>query len=248
MKVIIVGGIAGGATCAARLRGLDGDAEILLIERGPFLSYSHRGLPFHDNDIYDSDSPLNATGHRFKAITGIDCRTNCEVIGISAKNKVIQIQNLKTDAITVEKYDKLVLSPMAIPVQLPVPGYDLPGIFSLGTVPDWENMGEWLCYCGMEVNNQNLIKGFAGIKKLQRAIIAGAGFAGVQMAAKMALLGLEVTLIEKHGQVMPDLDPDMARFAEMHLIHNGVNTVLNEDIAGFEKCGDGSLEVSYRFR
>jgi NADPH-dependent 2,4-dienoyl-CoA reductase/sulfur reductase-like enzyme len=244
MKVIIVGGIAGGASCAARLRGLDEDAEILLIERGPFISYAHRGLPYHVSGIHEMNSPLFATVQPFKTISGIDCMTNSEVIGISTKNKAIQIQNIKTDAITVEKYDKLVLSPASVPMQLPVPGFDLPGIFSLSTLPDPENMNEWLCQCGMEINNQNSINGFSSIMKLQRAIVAGGGFAGVEMAENLVRLGLEVTLIEKLNQVMPSLDPEMARIAEIHLINHGVKTELNEDVASFAKCTDGSLEVS----
>jgi NADPH-dependent 2,4-dienoyl-CoA reductase/sulfur reductase-like enzyme len=240
MKVIIVGGIAGGASCAARLRGLDEDAEILLIERGPFISYAHRSLPHH---VSEMNSPLSATVQHFKTIPGIDCRTNCEVIGISTKNKEIQIQNLKTDAITVEKYDKLVLSPASVPVQLPVPGFDLPGIFSLSSVPDLDNMSEWLCHCGLEINNQNSINGFGSNMKLQRAIVAGGGFKGIEMAENLVRLGLEVTLIEKLSQVMPALDPEMARLAEIQLINNGIKTELNEDITSFEKSADGSLEA-----
>ena len=132
MKVIIVGGVAGGASCAARLRRLDEKAEIVLLERGPFVSYVDCGLPYDVGGIIENESNLlHATEQSFKMMFAIDCRTSSEVIGISTKNKTIQIQNLKTDKITVEKYDKLVIAPDAAPIFPALPGIDLPGIFSL---------------------------------------------------------------------------------------------------------------------
>ncbi len=145
MKVVIVGGVAGGASCAARLRRLDEKAEIVLLERGPFVSYANCGLPYHVGGIIENEaSLLLATEQSFKVMFSIDCRTNCEVIGVSVKNKTVQIQNLKTDEITVEKYDKLVISPGAAPILPPIPGIELPGIFSVRTVPDARIIREWL--------------------------------------------------------------------------------------------------------
>ncbi len=244
MKVIIVGGVAGGASCAARLRRLDEKAEILLLERGPFVSYANCGLPYHVSGIIEKESSLLlATEQSFKSIFGIDCRTNCEVIGISAKNKSVQIQNLLTDAISVENYDTLVLSPGAAPIHPPLPGIDLPGIFSVRNVPDARNIREWLNQGAKENNGLNSYTGFQTIMKPKRAVVVGGGFIGLEMVENFIHLGLEVTLIEKLSQVMPPLDPEMARLVERYLVKHGVKLELNDGVAGFEKCMDGSLEV-----
>jgi NADPH-dependent 2,4-dienoyl-CoA reductase/sulfur reductase-like enzyme/rhodanese-related sulfurtransferase len=244
MKIIIVGGVAGGASCAARLRRLDEKAEILLIERGPFVSYANCGLPYHVSGVIEKESSLLlATEQSFKTIFGIDCRTNCEVIGISAKNKTVQIQNLLTDAISVENYDKLVLSPGAAPIRPPLPGIDLPGIFSVRNVPDARNIREWLNQGAKENNGLNSYTGFQTVMKPKRAVVVGGGFIGLEMAENFIHLGLEVTLIEKLNQVMPPLDPEMARLVEKYLVKHGVKLELNDGVAGFEKCADGSLEV-----
>ena len=244
MKVIIVGGVAGGASCAARLRRLDENAEILLLERGPFVSYANCGLPYHVSGIIEKESSLLlATEQSFKSIFGIDCRTNCEVIGISAKNKSVQIQNLLTDAISVENYDTLVLSPGAAPIHPPLPGIDLPGIFSVRNVPDARNIREWLNQGAKENNGLNSYTGFQTIMKPKHAVVVGGGFIGLEMVENFIHLGLEVTLIEKLSQVMPPLDPEMARLVERYLVKHGVKLELNDGVAGFEKCMDGSLEV-----
>jgi NADPH-dependent 2,4-dienoyl-CoA reductase/sulfur reductase-like enzyme/rhodanese-related sulfurtransferase len=244
MKVIIVGGVAGGASCAARLRRLDEKAEILLLERGPFVSYANCGLPYHVSGIIEKESSLLlATEQSFKSIFGIDCRTNCEVIGISAKNKSVQIQNLLTDAISVENYDTLVLSPGAAPIHPPLPGIDLPGIFSVRNVPDARNIREWLNQGAKEDNGLNSYTGFQTIMKPKRAVVVGGGFIGLEMVENFIHLGLEVTLIEKLSQVMPPLDPEMARLVERYLVKHGVKLELNDGVAGFEKYMDGSLEV-----
>jgi NADPH-dependent 2,4-dienoyl-CoA reductase/sulfur reductase-like enzyme/rhodanese-related sulfurtransferase len=244
MKVIIVGGVAGGASCAARLRRLDESAEIMLLERGPFVSYANCGLPYHVGGIIENESSLLlATEQSFKVMFAIDCRTSCEVIGISAKNKTVQIQNLKTDEITVEKYDKLVLSPGAAPIFPPLPGIELPGIFSLRTVPDARNIREWLNQGIPEKGGMNSYTGFQTVMKPKRAVVVGGGFIGLEMAENLIHLGLEVTLIEKLNQVMPPLDPEMARLVEKYLVKHDVKLELNDGVAGFEKSADGSLAV-----
>jgi NADPH-dependent 2,4-dienoyl-CoA reductase/sulfur reductase-like enzyme/rhodanese-related sulfurtransferase len=244
MKVIIVGGVAGGASCAARLRRLDESAEIMLLERGPFVSYANCGLPYHVGGIIENESSLLlATEQSFKVMFAIDCRTSCEVIGISAKNKTVQIQNLKTDEITVEKYDKLVLSPGAAPIFPPLPGIELPGIFSLRTVPDARNIREWLNQGIPEKGGMNSYTGFQTVMKPKRAVVVGGGFIGLEMAENLIHLGLEVTLIEKLNQVMPPLDPEMARMVEKYLVKHDVKLELNDGVAGFEKSADGSLAV-----
>ena len=145
MKVIIVGGVAGGASCAARLRRLDEKAEILLVERGPYVSYANCGLPYHISGVIEKESSLLvATEQTFRTQFAIDCRTRCEVVGISPKDKTVELKNHATGEVTTEKYDKLVLSPGAAPIRPPLPGIDLPGIFSVRTVPDAREIREWI--------------------------------------------------------------------------------------------------------
>ena len=137
MKVIIVGGVAGGASCAARLRRLDEIAEIIMLERGPYVSYANCGLPYHVGGVIEKESSLLvATEETFRELFKVDCRTRCEVVGISAAEKTVQIKNHATGEVSTERYDKLVLSPGAAPIRPPLPGIDLPGIFSVRTVPD----------------------------------------------------------------------------------------------------------------
>ena len=142
MKVIIVGGVAGGASCAARLRRLDESAEIVLVERGPYVSYANCGLPYYVGGVIDKEaSLLLATPEVFRGLFAIDCRTGCEVVGVSAKDKTVELKDLATGAVTTESYDKLVLSPGAAPIRPPLPGIDLPGIFPVRTVPDARRCG-----------------------------------------------------------------------------------------------------------
>ncbi|HVM66429.1 MAG TPA: FAD-dependent oxidoreductase, partial [Acidimicrobiales bacterium] len=120
MKVIIVGGVAGGASCAARLRRLDEQAEILMVERGPYVSYANCGLPYHVGDVIEKESSLLvATAQTFRGAFAIDCRTRCEVVGISPRQKTVELKNHATGQVTTEKYDKLVLSPGAAPIRPP---------------------------------------------------------------------------------------------------------------------------------
>ena len=185
MKVIIVGGVAGGASCAARLRRLDEKIEILMVERGPFVSYANCGLPYYVGGAIDEESKLLvATEQMFKVIFNMGCRTNCEVVGISAKEKTVKLKNHLTGEVTTEKYDKLVLSPGAAPVRPPLPGLDLPGIFSVRTVGDSKNIKAWL-----DRDTDNSIgKSFQGIDKVskpKKAVVIGGGFIGLEMAENL---------------------------------------------------------------
>ena len=126
MKVIIVGGVAGGASCAARLRRLDEKAEILMVERGEYVSYANCGLPYYVGGIIEKESSLLvATEQMFKSVFAMDCRTNCEVTGIDSKSKTVELKDHKTGAVTIEKYDKLVLSPGSAPIRRNRTGYDV---------------------------------------------------------------------------------------------------------------------------
>jgi NADPH-dependent 2,4-dienoyl-CoA reductase/sulfur reductase-like enzyme/rhodanese-related sulfurtransferase len=244
MKVIIVGGVAGGASCAARLRRLDENAEILMVERGAYVSYANCGLPYHVGGVIEQEaSLLVATEEMFRGLFAIDCRTRCEVIGISPKEKTVQLKNHVTGKVTTEKYDKLVLSPGAAPIRPPLPGIDLPGIFSVRTVPDAREIREWLDRDIADRSGMHSYTGFQTVTKPQRAVVIGGGFIGLEMVENLVHRGLEVTLIEKLDQVMPPLDPEMARFVERYMNRHGVHLELNDSVAGFEQSPDGSLEV-----
>ena len=243
MKVIIVGGVAGGASCAARLRRLDEKAEILMVERGPYVSYANCGLPYHIGGTIEKESSLLvATEQMFRGMFNVDCRTNCEVVGINAKQKTVDLKNHLTGEMTTEKYDKLLLSPGAAPIRPPLPGIDLPGIFSVRTVPDARKIREWLDR-DIDRSVGNPFTGPDTVSKPKRAVVVGGGFIGLEMVENFVERGLEVTLIEKLNQVMPPLDAEMARLVERYLRKHGVKVELSDGVAGFRKSTDGALEV-----
>ncbi len=244
MKVIIVGGVAGGASCAARLRRLDEKAEILMVERGPYVSYANCGLPYHVGGVIPEESSLLvATEQMFRAVFGIEVRTGCEAVAISPKKKTVDLRNVATGEVTTEPYDKLVLSPGAAPIRPPLPGIDLPGIFSVRTVPDARTIREWLHRGEETKTGMDSYTGHQVVTKPKRAVVVGGGFIGLEMVENFAHLGLEVTLVEKLNQVMPPLDPEMARLVERYLVKHGVNLQLSDGVAGFRQAADGSLEV-----
>lgn len=244
MKVIIVGGVAGGASCAARLRRLDEKAEILLVERGPYVSYANCGLPYHISGVIEQESSLLvATEQMFRAQFAIDCRTRCEVVNISSKTKTVELKNHATGKVTTEKYDKLVLSPGAAPIRPPLPGIDLPGIFSVRTVPDAREIREWIERGSSFLTEEQTSTGFKPLDKAKRAVVVGGGYIGLEMAENLVHRGLEVTIVEMLDQVMAPLDPECARLVERHLEKNGVRLALNDAVAGFKQTTSGSLEV-----
>ena len=210
MKVIIVGGVAGGASCAARLRRLDEKVEILMVERGPYVSYANCGLPYHVGGSIEKEANLLvATEQMFRGLFNVDCRINCEVIGINSKAKTVELKNHVSGEVTTEKYDKLVLSPGSAPIRPPLPGIDLPGIFSVRTVPDARHIREWL-ERDIDRTGSSSFTGVDTISKPKHAVVIGGGFIGLEMVENLIERGLEVTLIEKLNQVMPPLDTEMA--------------------------------------
>jgi NADPH-dependent 2,4-dienoyl-CoA reductase/sulfur reductase-like enzyme/rhodanese-related sulfurtransferase len=244
MKVIIVGGVAGGASCAARLRRLDEKVEILMVERGPFVSYANCGLPYHvGGSIENEASLLVATEQMFRAVFNIDCRPNNEVIGISAKEKTVKLKNHVSDEVTIEKYDKLVLSPGAAPIRPPLPGIDLPGIFSVRTVADAKNIREWL-ERDIDRSVGNSFTGVDTVSKPKHAVVIGGGFIGLEMAENLVERGLSVTLLEKLDQVMPPLDPEMARLVKRYMKKHDIKVKTGDGVAGFKRAEKGGgLEV-----
>jgi NADPH-dependent 2,4-dienoyl-CoA reductase/sulfur reductase-like enzyme/rhodanese-related sulfurtransferase len=244
MKVIIVGGVAGGASCAARLRRLDETAKILMVERGPYVSYANCGLPYHVGGIIEKESSLLvASEQTFHEMFDVSVRTGCEAIAISLKKKTVDLRNVATGEVSTESYDKLVLSPGAAPIRPPLPGIDLPGIFSVRTVPDARTIREWLQRGSQPRTGLDSYTGLQVVTKPKRAVVVGGGFIGLEMVENLSHLGLEVTLVEKLNQVMPPLDPEMARLVERYLIKHGVRLELNDGVAGFRQVADGSLEV-----
>ena len=227
MKVVIVGGVAGGASCAARLRRLDETAEILMVDRGPHVSFANCGLPYHVGGVIEKEASLLIADEKlFRERFAIRVRTRCEVTSISTENKTVELRDVETGAINTEPYDKLVLSPGAAPIRPPLPGIDLPGIFTVRTVPDARDIRAWI-----------------EEKNAKRAVVVGGGFIGLEMAENLIHRGLEVTVVEMLGQVMPPLDPEIARLVECHLKTHGVNLALGDGVAGFQKSVAGGLEV-----
>jgi len=244
MKVIIVGGVAGGASCAARLRRLDENAEIVMVERGPYVSYANCGLPYHVGGVIPDESELLvATADTFRHLFAIDARTLCEAIAIAPDRKTVDLEDLKTSEVTTESYDKLVLSPGAPPIRPPLPGIYLPGIFSVRTVPDAREIRQWLEKGTPFLAGMSRYSGIQAVRPKTRALIVGGGFIGLEMAENLVHRGFEVTLLERGDQLLGPLDREMARVVEGYLEQHGVNVVLNDAAAEFRQSPTGGLEV-----
>jgi NADPH-dependent 2,4-dienoyl-CoA reductase/sulfur reductase-like enzyme/rhodanese-related sulfurtransferase len=190
--------------------------------------------------IEKESSLLVASEATFREQFAIDVRTRCEVVGISATKKTVELKNHVTGEVTVESYDKLVLSPGAAPIRPPLPGIDLPGIFSVRTIPDARDISAWISRNDLPDFSET---GFQAVTKPKHAVVVGGGFIGLEMAENLVHLGLEVTIVEMLDQVMPPLDPEMARLVERHLEKHGVRLALNDAVAGFKQTASGLLEV-----
>ena len=244
MKVIIVGGVAGGASCAARLRRLDEKAEILMVERGPYVSYANCGLPYHIGGVIEKESSLLVSSEAMlRAFFAIDVRTNCEAMRISPDNKTVDLRNVATGEVTTESYDKLVLSPGAVTVRPPLPGIDLPGIFQVRTVPDARAIREWIERGSLFLAGMHKYSGFQTVKPKTRAVVIGGGFIGLETAENLVHRGFEVTLVEMLDQVLAPLDREMARIVEGYVERHGLRLALNDGVSGFKQAANGSLEV-----
>ena len=226
-RVVVVGGVAGGATCAARVRRLDESAEILVLDRGPYVSFANCGLPYYVGDVIrDENKLLLATPELFRSRFNIEVRTMHEVTAIDREKQVVTVKSLETGAEIQEPYDALVLAPGAAPIRPAWPGIDLPGIFTLRTVPDSCEIRHWI-----------------ESRKPKTAVVVGGGFIGLEMAENLQHRGLAVTLVEMAKQVMPPLDAEMAEYAQQRLESHGVNLVLGEGVVGFEPRPDGGVQV-----
>ena len=244
MKVIIVGGVAGGASCAARLRRLEEDAQILMVERGPYVSYANCGLPYHVGDVIKEEaSLLVANESTFRSQFAIDVRTNCEAVGISPDKKTVDLRDVATGEVTTEHYDKLVLSPGAESIRPPLPGIDLPGIFPVRTVPDARAIRQWIERGSAFLAGMNRYTGFQTVRPKTRAVVIGGGFIGLETAENLIHRGFDVTLVEMGDQILGPIDPEMARIAEGYLERHGLRLALNDGVASFEPGDNGALKV-----
>lgn len=244
LKVVIVGGVAGGASCAARLRRLDENAEIIMVERGPYVSYANCGLPYYVGGLIPRESSLLvADAKTFRDQFAIDVRTLCEAIHISPENKTIDLRHTVTGEVVTESYDKLVLSPGASPIKPPMPGIDLPGVFKVRTVPDVKEIKEWLEGHNPYASGMHTYTGYQTVVPAKRAVVVGGGFIGLEMAENLTHLGLTVTLIQRDAQLMPPLDIEMAHYVKNHMEKNGVHVVLDDGATEFKQTEHGALEV-----
>jgi NADPH-dependent 2,4-dienoyl-CoA reductase/sulfur reductase-like enzyme/rhodanese-related sulfurtransferase len=244
MKTIIVGGVAGGASCAARLRRLDEKAEILMVERGPYVSYANCGLPYHVGGVIEKESSLLvASEQMFRVMFGIDVRTNCEAISISPKHKTVDLRNVTTGEVTTESYDNLVLSPGAASVHPPLPGIDLPGIFHVRTVPDARTIREWVASGTTYLTGMSRYSGIQMVKPVRRAVVVGGGFIGLETAENLIHIGFDVTLIQKPDHVLTPLDPEIAVLVQGHIKRHGVHVAANDGVVGFKQLDGGAIEV-----
>ncbi|MFZ5926240.1 MAG: FAD-dependent oxidoreductase [Acidobacteriota bacterium] len=226
-KIIIVGGVAGGATCAARLRRLDEQAEIIVLERGPYVSFANCGLPYYVGDVIREESKLlQASPELFRQRFRIDVRTQHEALRIDRDRRELVIRDLVSEEEYRESYDALVLSPGASPILPPLEGVRLPGIFTVRTVPDSEEIRSWI--------ERHAAK---------RAAVIGGGFIGLEMVENLAHRGLEVTLIEAADQVMPPFDAEMAEYVRQRVSAHIANVRLGDPVAGFERDSHGGLLV-----
>ena len=245
MKVIIVGGVAGGASCAARLRRLDEEAEILMVERGPYVSYANCGLPYHVGGVIEHESSLLVANERvFREQFAVDCRTGCEVVGISAADKTVQLRDAATGVVTTETYDKLVLSPGAASVRPPLPGIDLPGIFQVRTVPDAREIREWIARGTSFLTGMEHYSGFQTVRPKRHAVVVGGGFIGLEMAENLVHRGFEVTVVEMADQVLAPLDLEYGRLVADFLSLHGVRVMVGDGVAGFEQKDGETILVT----
>ena len=222
MKVVIIGGVAGGATAAARIRRLDEQAEIVVLERSGYVSYANCGLPYYIGGVIEDREELTLqTPESFWNRFRIDVRVAHEATAIDPAGKTVTVKNLRTGEIVTETYDKLLLSPGAKPIQPPLPGMDSPSLFTLRTVED-----------------TLAIRAFVEQHKPRRAVMAGGGFISLEVAENLADLGVKVTIVQRLPHLMPPLDYDMASFVHNHLREKGVDLLLDTSVSGFAQEGE----------
>ena len=226
MKVVIVGGVAGGATAAARIRRLNEQAEIVVFERSKFISYANCGLPYYIGDVITDPEDLTLqTPESFYSRFRVNMKVRHEVTAIHPGRKTVSVKNLQTGEKFEESYDKLILSPGAKPTQPRLPGVGLDKLFTLRTVEDTFRIKDYI--------NKNNPKS---------AVLAGGGFISLELAENLRELGMEVTIVQRPKQLMNPFDPDMAAFIHSEMRRHGVKLALGHTVEGFEEK-DGGVDV-----
>jgi NADPH-dependent 2,4-dienoyl-CoA reductase/sulfur reductase-like enzyme len=219
MKIIIIGGVAGGMSAATRLRRLMEDAEIIVLEKGPFVSFANCGLPYYvSGEIAEREQLIVQTPEALKDRFNLDVRPFHEVTAISPENHTVTIRTKNQEI--VETYDKLILSPGAKPFIPPIEGLkEAQNVYSLRNIPDLDKIMENLT------------------GQTKHAVIIGAGFIGLEMAENLQRRGLHVTIVEKASQVLPTLDEEMAAFVEKELRRQGITVITSQAATLFEEAG-----------
>lgn len=222
VKYIIIGAVAGGASTAARLRRLDEHAEIVIFEKGQYISYANCGLPYYiGNVIKDRNKLFVQTATSFARRFNVDVRISTEVMAINRSEKTVRAIDLQSGEEYNESYDKLVLSPGAYPIRPSLPGINEAGIFTVRNVSDTD-----------------FIKEYIAENSLRKAVIIGAGFIGLEMAENLHELGLEVSVVEMSKQILAPVDLPIAAIAQKHLREKGIQLYLNNAVKGFDKQGE----------
>ena len=224
MKILIVGGVAGGASAAARARRLSEDAQIIVFERGPDVSFANCGLPYYVGEqISDRHKLIVTTPERLQTRFKLDVRTRHSVEGIDRLAKKVHVRDLESDRAYDESYDKLILAPGAAPLRPPIPGIDLPGIFTLRNLQDTDRIKQRID---------------AGIKT---AVVIGAGFIGLELVENFVKRGVTTTVVELQDQILPPLDKEMTTPIGQTLAANGVSLLLADSAEGVDQTKEGLL-------
>ena len=216
-RLLIIGGVAGGATAAARARRIDENAEIIVFERGEYISFANCGLPYYIGDVIrDRNALLVTTAPAFMTRYHIDVRTFHEVVSIDRPNKLLIVRDITTERTYTEPYDKIILSPGAEPVRPPIEGIELKGVYSLRNIPDSDR-----------------IKAFVDRSSPAQAVVVGGGFIGIEMVENLVERGVKTIILEMLDQVMPPLDYEMAGLVHAHLKGKGVTLMLGDGLKSF---------------
>jgi NADPH-dependent 2,4-dienoyl-CoA reductase/sulfur reductase-like enzyme/rhodanese-related sulfurtransferase len=226
-RILIVGGVAGGASCAARLRRLDESVEITIFDRGPYVAFANCGLPYYVGDVIaDERALLVASPEMFRDRFNIEVHANTDVVHIDRPAGTVRVRDLRTGDSRTERYDALVLSPGAAPMRPQLPGVDLPGVFAVRNIPESRRIRSWITD-----------------RRATTAVVVGGGFIGLEMVENLIHRGLSLTVLEKLPQVMPPLDPEVAVALAEHLIAKGVQLHLGDGLARIDEGADGRLIV-----
>ena len=224
-KIVIIGGVAAGASAATKARRTDESADIVVLERGPYVSFANCGIPYYlGGSIQNVDSLLVVSPQLLTKRFRLDLRPNHEVIGIDAAGKLLEVRDEGAGSSYTERYDKLILATGGNPTRPPIPGIDLPGVFTLTTIPEVE-----------------AIKSYAAKRKIEEAVVVGAGFIGIETVEALAALGLRVHLVEMLPQVLPPFDPELAAIVGAHLAAKGVQLHLGAQVTRFS--GENALNA-----